>query len=226
MTDGTPNTVLEPLDWSNIDTVFLDMDGTLLDLNYDNHVWNEVVPSAYADARQMPLDEAKTELLDHMQDIYGTIDFYSFEYWHEFTGLNLRTLHADHDHLVAYRPGALEFLRWLTERNKVSIIATNAHPDSVAVKDAKLDLSVEVTSIVSSQYFRAPKEDVAYWQGMQSVHPFDPERSLFIDDHQRVLQTAQDYGIGHLYTIHTPDSARPARHDLSFPAFDHFDDLT
>lgn len=30
--------------WKEIDTVLLDMDGTLLDLNFDNHFWKEFVP--------------------------------------------------------------------------------------------------------------------------------------------------------------------------------------
>ncbi|MEC8348362.1 MAG: haloacid dehalogenase, partial [Pseudomonadota bacterium] len=29
------------LDWQNIDTVLLDVDGTLLDLHYDNFVWDQ-----------------------------------------------------------------------------------------------------------------------------------------------------------------------------------------
>ncbi len=34
------------VDWSTLDTVFLDMDGTLLDLHFDNHFWLEHLPSA------------------------------------------------------------------------------------------------------------------------------------------------------------------------------------
>ncbi len=32
------------LNWSGIDTVLLDMDGTLLDLAFDRHFWLEHVP--------------------------------------------------------------------------------------------------------------------------------------------------------------------------------------
>ena len=34
------------LNWSKIDTVLLDMDGTLLDLHYDSHFWLNVIPAA------------------------------------------------------------------------------------------------------------------------------------------------------------------------------------
>jgi putative hydrolase of the HAD superfamily len=38
------------IDWSRIDTVLLDMDGTLLDLRFDNWFWQELIPSRYAAA--------------------------------------------------------------------------------------------------------------------------------------------------------------------------------
>ena len=38
------------LDWAKIETVMLDMDGTLLDLNFDNHFWQRHVPLRYAQA--------------------------------------------------------------------------------------------------------------------------------------------------------------------------------
>ena len=37
------------LPWHAIDTVLLDMDGTLLDLHYDNHFWMEHLPQRYAE---------------------------------------------------------------------------------------------------------------------------------------------------------------------------------
>ena len=150
------------------------------------------------------------------------MSFYSFDYWARYTGLDIYDLHRQHQQLITYRSGALEFLRWLRTQGKHTIIATNAHPGSIAVKEAQLELSQEVDQVVSSDEFQAPKESLDYWQAMQQRLPFDVSRSVFIDDNEPVLDHAQDYGIKHLWTITTPDSQRPARSDLSYPCFDSF----
>ena len=62
-------------DWSQIDTVFLDMDGTLLDLHFDNHFWLEHVPRRFAEARGVTLETAKRELLSRYRDIEGTLNW-------------------------------------------------------------------------------------------------------------------------------------------------------
>ena len=41
------------IDWEEIDTILLDMDGTLLDLNYDLHFWLEHLPLIYASQHQI-----------------------------------------------------------------------------------------------------------------------------------------------------------------------------
>ena len=46
------------IDWDSIDTVLLDMDGTLLDLHYDNHFWLEYLPQRYADLKGISPEEA------------------------------------------------------------------------------------------------------------------------------------------------------------------------
>lgn len=51
------------LEWAKIETVLLDMDGTLLDLNFDNHFWQEFVPQRFAELHGLPLAEAKYQLL-------------------------------------------------------------------------------------------------------------------------------------------------------------------
>ena len=213
------------LDWTGIDCVFLDMDGTLLDLNYDNHVWNDLVPAAYAARTGASLADAKETLLAHMRKIRGTIEFYSFEYWISYTGIDLIAAHRAATNLVAYRPGALEFLRWLRQRGCTAIIATNAHHDSISVKDQYANICSEVDAVVSSHDYAAPKEADAFWQAILSEHPFAPERCVFIDDNEPVLDAAARADIGHLLAVATPDSSRPARSDLSYPAFDHFAEI-
>ena len=114
------------LDWDSIDTVFLDMDGTLLDLNYDNQVWSHIVPAALAEARQIPIDQARQFLGKHMSSLLGTMPFYSFSYWSEFTGLDIMQLHQTATAHIDYLPGAKDFLTDLKNSNKQTFIATNA----------------------------------------------------------------------------------------------------
>ena len=228
ITTSAPDALSSPiqLDWANIDTVLLDMDGTLLDLNYDNHVWNEVVPEAYATLKNISLQDAQTALFEHMKVIKGSIEFYSFDYWDAYTGLNLVELHRRMVDLVAYRHGALEFLRWLRAQNKFVAIATNAHPSSIMVKEERIPISQEVDAVASSATLQAPKEAQDYWHELNKIHPFNPERTLFVDDNEPVLAAAQAYGIRHLLCIHTPDSERPTRTGLGYPAFDHFSEIS
>ena len=65
------------INWQDIDTVLLDIDGTLLDLHYDNFVWDQVVPEAYAQLEQLPYAEAKEQLFAQMHQVLGSIEFYS-----------------------------------------------------------------------------------------------------------------------------------------------------
>ncbi len=51
------------VDWSQVDTVLLDMDGTLLDLHFDNRFWNEHLPRCYAQARGLDEAAARAELM-------------------------------------------------------------------------------------------------------------------------------------------------------------------
>jgi len=52
------------IDWRAIDTVLLDMDGTLLDLHFDNHFWQEHVPVRYAEKHGLPPARAHRLLMD------------------------------------------------------------------------------------------------------------------------------------------------------------------
>ena len=213
------------LDWNSIECVFLDMDGTLLDLNYDNHVWNDLVPQAYALQSGLSLADAKTSLLQHMREIHGTIEFYSFEYWTDYTGVDLIATHQAATDLVDYRPGALEFLRWLKQHGCACVIATNAHPHSIRVKDAHASICAEVDDVVSSHDYASPKEADGFWQALFTAHPYDPKNCLFVDDNEPVLDAAHRSGIGHLLAITTPDSQRPPRTGLRYPSFDDFAEI-
>jgi putative hydrolase of the HAD superfamily len=61
-----------PIDWQNIQTVFLDMDGTLLDLHFDNHFWLEHMPKRYAEKHDITVEQASHALSQKTKAIEGS----------------------------------------------------------------------------------------------------------------------------------------------------------
>ena len=213
------------INWQEIDTLLLDIDGTLLDRNFDNVVWEQLLPARYGDANGLALDEARETLESHMRDVAHTLDYYRIDYWSEYTGVNLLDLHQEAAYLLKFRPGARAFLDWVRRNGIRSMLATNADRECLSVKDSYCGLSQEVATIVSCHDYSAPKETQAFWESLNREHPFENARTLFIDDDEVVLGSAQDYGIKHLLTIRQPDSKRPVRDDLRFNSIDNLMEL-
>ena len=212
------------IDWAQIDTVLFDMDGCLLDLHYDNCLWNDLVPARYAEAQGISADEARRRLYGHLVGKDRDLDFYCIDFWTGRTGLDLIALHHELAHLIGYRPGAAAFLDWLRGRAR-TLLVTNAHRASLAVKDRYSGLSQRLDGTLSSHDFGHAKESPAFWPRLAEAEPFDPARTLFIDDNETVLDAASDHGIGYLLTISQPDSGRPPRDNLKYPACNDFNEL-
>ena len=213
------------VNWDRVDTVLLDMDGTLLDLHYDNTLWNQLLPARYSKVRNLSLENARTHLFEHMSAIRGRVIFYCLDYWAEFTGLDILALHHELVELISYRPHADEFLRWLQKRGQKALLVTNAHRDSLKVKNAHADVTSRLHANVSCHDYGAPKEDAAFWMRLMKEQPYDPDRTLLIDDNVNVLDAARDFGIRHLLTVSQPDSSRPPREGLKYPAFNDFHEI-
>ena len=211
--------------WDKIKTILLDMDGTLLDLNYDNHVWNHALPEAYAKEHSINLEDARSALITHMQEIHGTIDFYSFNYWTAYTKLDIVELHRGYTELIEFRPGAKAFLNWAKRSNKTTIIATNAHPDSIKIKDEASNISSLVDHVVSSHQYACPKENSSFWQNLKEDYDIDEKKSIFIDDNAPVLDSSKNFGIAYNLIVSRPDSQKPKKTGLPYPAFDHYADI-
>jgi len=213
------------IQWADIDTVLLDLDGTLLDLHYDNRLWNELLPERFGQHVGMDVGAASDRLLAEMRAVYGTREFYCLDYWCRVTGLDVIALHHDLVHLIRYRPGAERFLAWLRASGRRSVLVTNAHRGSVDVKDRHARLLERLDADVSCHDYGAPKESQLFWQQLLESHPFDPARTLFIDDNAPVLDAAAQFGVRHLLTVVQPDSGRPARAELRYPAFNDFAEI-
>ncbi|MCD9460461.1 GMP/IMP nucleotidase [Marinibactrum halimedae] len=212
------------INWDNIDTVLLDMDGTLLDLHYDNFFWLEYLPKRYAHIHNVSLEEARECLMQHIRSHEGTLNWYCLEFWSEALRLNVRSIKEEVKHKIRVRPYVEEFLQALNQADKKSVLITNAHPQSLELKLEVTHIDRWLDVVISSHEFQQPKEAQAFWYALQDIEQFDPERTLFIDDTLRVLDSAKCYGIQHLLCVHQPDS-QSSRIIAEYPAIRHFDEI-
>ena len=204
------------------------MDGTLLDLHFDNRFWLHYVPKCYGERHGLDLETARSQLLPMMQAVRGTLDWYDVHYWSSTLDMDILSLKTDLAHLIRARPGAMDFLFFLRSRNKAVWLATNAHIDTISLKFSRSNLGPLFDLVVSSSELGAPKESLDFWSRLAERHPVDPETTLFIDDGEPILEVARDFGIRFLYTIDQPDLLAPPRaeHSSAFPTLKHFNDLT
>jgi 5'-nucleotidase len=194
------------LDWAMIDTVLLDLDGTLLDLGFDNDFWHERVPRAYAALHGITLGEARELLVGRFRACEGTLAWYCIEHWSRELGLDVAALKRTCAQGIAWLPGAREFVLRIRAAGKRLVLLTNAHPLTLAIKDERTGVSRLVHAAFSSHEFGVPKEDPQFWRAVQQSAPFDAQRALFVDDSPAVLRAAVASGIRFVYGISRPDS--------------------
>jgi len=212
-------------DWQQIDTVLLDMDGTLLDLHFDNYFWLDHMPRAYAEHHGLSEEAALAELNKSFVGLKGTLNWYCLDYWTELTGLPIAELKRDVQDRIGFRPHVKDFLAKLQQMGKRSVIVTNAHRDSVNLKMEHTGLDQLVDRVISSHDYQEPKESQAFWDHLLRDEPFDKQRTLLVDDSEAVLQSAQRWGIRWLLTIYHPDSRKAPDTRSDFPGIHHFDEL-
>ena len=213
------------VNWNDVEHVMLDMDGTILDLAFDNYFWREVVPERYGQQKGLSLEQARAELQPHFESLQGRLEWYCLDYWSELTRLDLAALTVEIRHRVALLEGAEDFLRAVKDSGRTLWLVTNAHRNSWALKMEQTGLGVHFDRIVCSHDFSAPKEDDRFWQRLQERHPFDAKRALFADDSLPVLRAARAYGIGQLVAIRRPDTTRPPRDITALKSVERLADL-
>ena len=211
--------------WDEIDSVLLDLDGTLLDLAFDNFVWMGRIPELYAEARGLSVPEAQAELAPKFRALQGTLEWYSIDYWSAALDIDIAQLHRDEAHRIGWLPGARGFLERVRERGKRLVLLTNSHPVTLAIKHEHTRVLDWFDAAFSSQQFGAPKEAQAFWSAARIVEPFDPGRSIFVDDSKAVLHAARLAGIRWVYAVRKPDSSRRGHAHEEFTAIDAVSEL-
>ncbi len=213
------------IEWDRIATVFLDMDGTLLDLRFDNHFWREHVPLRYSEQRGIDVPQAKDELYALFRAAEGTLNWYSTDYWSDQLAMDIAELKRELRHMIAVLPHVTDFLDSVRNSGKRVVLLTNAHGDSVGIKLDETGIGMHFERIITSHELGEPKESHRFWPLLAQHEPHSREQTLLIDDNLDVLRAASRYGISHLVTIKRPDSAGPVQDTQGFKAIDDFSQI-
>lgn len=210
------------LPWNAIDTVLLDMDGTLLDLHFDNHFWLQHLPQRYAELHGVSRELAEAELLPLFRQHAGQLNWYCTDFWSRELNLSIRDLKREVAHLIALRPDADTFLAAICAAGKRVVLITNAHRDSLSLKLERIELAPFFDRLISSHDYGYPKEDQQFWHALQADFTFEPARSLFIDDSLPILRSAGLFGVGHLLAVRQPDSQAGLKDTEEFAAVEDY----
>ncbi|MFZ3206938.1 MAG: GMP/IMP nucleotidase [Pseudomonas sp.] len=210
------------LPWTEIDTVLLDMDGTLLDLHFDNHFWLEHLPQRYAELHGISRALADAELLPLFHAHAGQLNWYCTDFWSRELKLSIRELKREVAHLIALLPDADTFLAAVRAAGKRVVLITNAHRDSLSLKLERIELAPYFDRLISSHDYGFAKEDQQFWFALQQDLGFAAARSLFIDDSLPILRSARDFGVGHLLAVRQPDSRKGPKDTEEFAAVEDY----
>ncbi len=213
------------IDWHTIDTVLLDMDGTLLDLHFDSYFWFTHLPERYAQSHNLPLEEAHAYLGDKIKEYEGTLQWYCLDHWSELINMDVPALKGEIRHKIKIRPHTETFLKRLNVLGKKVILITNSHPKGLSLKLEVTEIDQWLDIVISSHEFQKPKEEQDFWHQLIAREHFDKKRTLFIDDTPRILRSAQTFGIEQLVCITSPDSQRPPHLPEEFLGIKHFDEI-
>jgi len=219
------NKITPDFSWNDVDTVLLDMDGTLLDKHFDDYFWETYVPEHYSLVHDITIQRAKEELLATYQKVENTLDWTDLDYWTRELGLDIPELKIRVNNLIDVHPYVIDFLRYVKKIGKSLFLVTNAHSKTLDIKLQKTAIGKWFDNTVCAEEVGLPKEDPEFWQGLQKFIPYDAKRTMLAEDTEKILVSAQKAGLHHLIYVARPSSRAPIRYSEKFPSIVYFNEL-
>jgi len=211
--------------WDDVNTVLLDMDGTLLDKHFDDYFWEVYVPEHYSLLHDISVEEAREQLLARYREVESTLEWTDLEYWSHELGLDIPELKMRVNHMIGVHPYVVEFLEFCLSARKKLYLITNAHSRTLSIKLEKTSIGPWFDRVICAEEVGLAKEDPEFWRRLEEMLGYNPKRTLLADDTEKVLRSAEEYGIRHLIYVARSSSMQAVRYSGKYPSIDYFKEL-
>ena len=185
---------------NSIDYILLDIDGVILDQDFDNKFWQDFVPNEYAIKNKLDIKKAKLLFQKESDKTKGSIDWYDLQYWEKKFDLDLIAIAKNYADEISLLPKSLETIKKLKKTKKI-IYLTNCDPRLVRVKDEVCNFLQYADGWLSSIEINSIKENIWYWRHAVQTFQLIPQRCLFVDDNYEIVMQAKNAGISSLHAI-------------------------
>ncbi len=211
--------------WDEIETVLLDMDGTLLDKHFDDYFWEVYVPEHYSLLHDISIEEAKEQLLARYREVESTLEWTDLEYWSHELGLDIPELKMRVNHMIGVHPYVVEFLEFCLSARKKLYLITNAHSRTLSIKLEQTSIGPWFDRVICAEEVGLAKEDPEFWRRLAEMLDYNPKSTLLADDTEKVLHSAEEYGIRYLIYVARSSSMQAVRYSEKYPSIDYFKEL-
>ena len=213
------------VDWNKVETVLLDMDGTLLDDHYERIFWQKLIPESYAKNHDITPEDAKREIASIYGKHKGTHKWGDINFWEQELGIKLWDLRFQIKHLLKLHPHTMSFLKFLKRADKGIFLVTAAPLNDVNYKFEHTKLTNYFDGIYNQINMGVSKYNKEFWKILEDSINFKKDKSLLAEDNIDVLKTAKTYGIKWLVLKGKYNSRKPANSSDDFITVNHFDDI-
>lgn len=213
------------VNWNKIESILLDLDGTLLDLNFDLHFWLEYIPKVYSEKHNISFQDAKKIIVSRIESQEGKLTWYCLDFWEENLELDIMKLKKDISYLIQVHKHVLDFLNAAKKNKKQIFLVTNAHRKGIDLKMEASGLQSYFDKIISSHDFGSPKQDQKFWIELAKTIDFDKDRSIFFDDSLDVLEAASKFRIKNIVAINKPSTKLDKKNIPGFINIENFSEV-
>ena len=94
--------------------ILLDLDGVILNLEYDIKFWESWLPDHVANQSNRILEEIKAEIQAEIDIQRGTLNFYDLNYWDNLLNVDCMKIIKEQEEKCSYLEGSYEALQKLS----------------------------------------------------------------------------------------------------------------